>query len=573
MDVLMPDGTIISGVPEGITQKDLLARYGRYQANVEAKTEAVAKNSPFDVMSGVPIGPEAGIASLPQVAKPPEAAPEESRALTAEKYLAEVEARKQESPDRSVSDAVLDSGITLLKGTIGLPEAFVGLADIPSRGAIGKFLERSGYKPKEASAILDSYLSEAQQAANRKVSEAKGFVPTIQASLQNPSTIATSIGESLPQMIGGAGVARGLLKAAPALGPVIAGGLGEGILGAGSAAENIRAQNADKLLTTKQSLAALGSGAGTALFGVAGGRLAQKLGLDDIDTLLAAGGGRGGSKSVADFAKRALGSGVSEGVFEEMPQSAQETMWMNYATDKPLLEGVSEASAKGLLAGFGMGVMGGGLGALKQAQQDQRDRYQRPVGGEAEQIARQKGFLTPQAEPGIASLVPPATPSEAPIVGTMRMNIDGEETTKVTRQDGSVELDGVQVIAPKPPAPPTQPPSAPPAAPPAAQQPMPESESMDKDLMMRELMGQPPASSQMPPVSQAKTPNIDEVITAYRDDPEVLAGLLADDLNGQTHLTGEIRQIAKPARMLPVTIQRFSRRTVAPLSNKSNMGM
>ena len=451
----------------------------------------------------MPAEPEAGIAGLPQAVKPPEAAPEESRALTAEKYLAEVEARKQESPDRSVSDAVLDSGITLLKGTIGLPEAFVGLADIPSRGAIGKFLERSGYKPKEASAILDSYLSEAQQAANRKVSEAKGFVPTIQASLQNPSTIATAIGESLPQMIGGAGVARGLLKAAPALGPAIAGGLGEGILGAGSAAENIRAQNADKLLTTKQSLAALGSGAGTALFGIAGGRFAQKYGFDDIDTLLAAGGSRGGSKSVADFAKRVLGSGVSEGAFEEMPQSAQETVWMNYATDKPLFEGVPEASAKGLLAGFGMGVMGGGLGSLRQAQQEQQDRYQRPVGGEAEQIARQKGFLTPQAGPGIASLVPPATPSEAPIVSTMRMNIDGEETTKVTRQDGSVELDGVQVIAPKPPAPPAQPPAA---QPPAAQQPMPESESMDRDLMMRELQGQPAEQVVNLPPPQAATP-------------------------------------------------------------------
>jgi hypothetical protein len=526
-----------------IATEDPVAAKAKILTYLETKPPLFFPTKPAErpFAPSMPAEPEAGIAGLPQVAKPPEAAPEESRALTAEKYLAEVEARKQESPDRSVSDAVLDSGITLLKGTIGLPEAFVGLADIPSRGAIGKFLERSGYKPKEASAILDSYLSEAQQAANRKVSEAKGFVPTIQASLQNPSTIATSIGESLPQMIGGAGVARGLLKAAPALGPVIAGALGEGVLGAGSAAENIRAQNADKLLTTKQSLAALGSGAGTALFGFIGGRAAQKLGFDDIDTMLAAGGSRGGSKSVADFAKRVLGSGVSEGAFEEMPQSAQETVWMNYATDKPLFEGVPEASAKGLLAGFGMGVMGGGLGALKQAQQDQRDRYQRPVGGEAEQLARQKGFLTPQAEPGIASLVPPATPSEAPIVGTMRMNIDGEETVKVTRQDGSVELDGVQVIAPKPPAPPTQPP----AAPPAAQQPMPESESMDKDLMMRELMGQPPASSQMPPVSQAKTPNIDEVITAYRDDPEVLAGLLADDLNGQTHLTGEIRQIAE----------------------------
>ena len=68
MDVLMPDGTVISGVPEGATQKDLLVRYGRYQANKEA--EAEAPKPAFDVMSGAPVGPQAGIAALPQAAKP-----------------------------------------------------------------------------------------------------------------------------------------------------------------------------------------------------------------------------------------------------------------------------------------------------------------------------------------------------------------------------------------------------------------------------------------------------------------------------------------------------------------------
>ena len=32
MDVRMPDGTIISNVPDNITQEDLLARFGRYNA-------------------------------------------------------------------------------------------------------------------------------------------------------------------------------------------------------------------------------------------------------------------------------------------------------------------------------------------------------------------------------------------------------------------------------------------------------------------------------------------------------------------------------------------------------------
>jgi hypothetical protein len=380
MDVLMPDGTTITGVPEGTTQTELLARYGKYTA---AKTAA----------------PEPGLPSITPQAAPVEAAapvapatPMAPNVMDAQAYKAALEQRNQQTPERSVSDIVLDTGITFLKGTIGLPESFVGLADIPTKGAIGKLLEGAGYKPKEASAILDTYLSEAQQAANRKVSEAKGFVPTVQAALQNPSTIATSIGESVPQMIGGAGVARGILKAAPILGPVIAGGLGEGVLGAGSAAEDIRAQNANKLLTPEQATAAAGSGIGTALFGIAGGRLAQKLGLDDIQTMLAAGSSLGPAKSVVDFGRRAIGSGITEGIFQEMPQSGQEKMWMNYATNRPLLEGVPEAMGMGAVTGFGMGVLGGGAGASSQEPQGIKQ-------------------LVEKAEPTEPTAPPPAAPS------------------------------------------------------------------------------------------------------------------------------------------------------------------
>ena len=283
--------------------------------------------------------------------------PQRANAMTADEYRAQVAAREAQGYDRTFGGTAIDVGVTLLKSAIGLPEAFVGLADIPTLGYAGKILEDAGYKPKEAKAILDTYLSEAQQAANRKVRETKGFLPTIGAALQNPSVIATTVGESLAPMIGGAGIAQGVLKAAPALAPYLAGAIGEGVIGAGSSAEQIRQEAKDKLLTGKQALAAVGSGVGTAAFGVAGGKLAAKLGLDDIDTLLVTGSTQGGgSKSVKDFAKRSTASGISEGVFEEMPQSAQETMWMNYAQDKPLLEGVPEAAGMGLVTGAAMGV-------------------------------------------------------------------------------------------------------------------------------------------------------------------------------------------------------------------------
>jgi len=403
MDVLMPDGTTVTGVPEGTTQTELLARYGKYTAAKAPAPEA-----------GLPsIAPAAPVAQAAPVVQAEPAAPMAPNVMDAQAYKAALEKRNQETPERTISGTAVDAGITFLKGAIGLPEAFVGLADIPARGALGKLLEQNGYKPKEASAILDTYLSEAQQAANRKLNEAEGqgFIGKAKVAIQNPSTIATAIGEALPQMIGGAGIARGILKATPAIGSMsaatrgaIAGGLGEGILGAGSAAEDIRAQNANKLLTTEQSLAALGSGAGTALFGVVGGRLAQKLGLDDVQTMLATGSSLGPAKSVLDFSRRAIGSGISEGVFQEMPQSGQEKMWMNYATDRPLMEGVPEAMGMGVVTGFAMGALGGGAGAVGKQPQGIQQLVQQ----------NQQILGTPPAgtqPPAVSPAVPPAGPA------------------------------------------------------------------------------------------------------------------------------------------------------------------
>jgi hypothetical protein len=359
--------------------------------------------------------------------------------MTRDAYLSSLAKRQEQTPDRSISDAVLDSGITLLKGTIGLPEAFVGLADLPTFGRVGKFLQDSGYKPKEAKAILDSYLSEAQQVANRRVSETKGFFPTIGAALENPSVIATSIGESLPQMIGGAGIARGLLTAAPALGAAVAGGIGEGVLGAGSAAEQMRQESKDQLLTGKQALSAVGSGAGTAAFGIAGGKLAKKFGLEDIDTLLVSGSTQSGSKSVKDFAKRAFASGVSEGLFEEMPQSAQEQMWMNYATDKPLLEGVAEAAGMGAITGLAMGM---GATAAAGRSKPTPEPIPEPTGIAAlaptaplaVQPTPPAVIAAPEtiAEPtqGIAALIPPV----ASVVPTAPEDEEAQDTSAMMRE-------------------------------------------------------------------------------------------------------------------------------------------
>lgn len=269
--------------------------------------------------------------------------------------------------ERTFTGTLGDIGVTALKGAINLPEAVVGLVDIPTFGKFGKLLEDFA-DFDESKKILDEYYSPAQKAAQQRVQDAKGFMDSLGALVTNPSVIGTTVGESLPMMLGGMTAARGIAAKFPALAPWISAAIGEGVIGAGSAAEQIRNQTEDDELTLAQSAAALGTGLGTGLLGAAGGKVAQRLGLDDIDQALL----RGGDDAIAaetikqGFIERVLGSGITEGFLEELPQSAQEQMWQNWALDKPLFEGVQEAAAMGLVSG---GVTGGGFGAGKAVSQ------------------------------------------------------------------------------------------------------------------------------------------------------------------------------------------------------------
>jgi hypothetical protein len=159
--------------------------------------------------------------------------------------------------------------------------------------------------------------------------------------------------------------------------------------------------------------------------------LAQKLGLDDVDTLLA-GGSAQGTKSFKDFAKKAAYSGISEGVFEEMPQSAQETMWMNYATDRPLLEGVPEAAAMGLVTGATMGVGATGLGSLARGKPTKQEPPKVPAAEAA----------PPEAAPAEAAppTPPEAPPSETQDTATMLREALGEDINTVNMPEKAPEV-------------------------------------------------------------------------------------------------------------------------------------
>jgi hypothetical protein len=262
-------------------------------------------------------------------------------------------------PSGLVRRVVGDTGVSMLRGAVAVPEAAVGLADIVTGGRVGKFLENEGgsigFRPKEAKEIIGGMYSPEQKAANLAVQEADGFTGKFGAALQNPSVVAQAAAESLPSMLGGGVLARGAMKLAPRMSGFAAAGIGEGVMSAGSTAAQIRQETADGLLTAPQAGIAAASGAATGALGALAGKVAKSLGIGDIDTLIATGGKGTAATAQKGFARKVVEGAVSEGILEELPQSVQEQVAQNYALGKPLTEGVDYAAVMGMLSGMAMG--------------------------------------------------------------------------------------------------------------------------------------------------------------------------------------------------------------------------
>jgi hypothetical protein len=269
-----------------------------------------------------------------------------------------------------------DTARDLTKGLIGVPEMAVGLADLVSGGYAGKAAEAAGFTPRKWKMDLDASQSPERQAAQQKVFEAKGFVPTVQAMVENPSTILGSAVESAPSMVAGGLVGKLGLAAVSKLGhkaaawaagvpaAAVAGGVGEGVVTAGQQAEQIRQETEDKLLNWQQVALALGSGVATGTIGALSGKLAARLGIPKFETAIAHGGwtNPGVKKSLTERIAKGIGGMVTEGLLEELPQSTQEAIAQNIALGKPWDEGVAEQAAQGFVTGAAMGGVAGGFG-------------------------------------------------------------------------------------------------------------------------------------------------------------------------------------------------------------------
>lgn len=339
-------------------------------------------------------------------------------------------AKREETPTRSATDYVRDAAAWAAKGAVAVPEAVVGLADIATGGRAGKILENEGgavgFRPKQAREAINEWHSDATKEAQRKFQEAEGLGGKFQAAIENPSNIVGAVVESLPAMGAGGVAARALgaatrLGQAGAKGAAAAGALGEGVVGAGSAAEQIRQETDDGLLSPGQAAAAAATGAATAGFGYAGGRMAQRLGIGDAETMLAQ-GNQGIAKQFADDAamaatnpllqqravksipRQVIEGAISEGFLEELPQSVAEQIFQNLALGKDWSQDVDTAVVLGTLSGA---AMGGGAAGYRAA------REPRAGAAEAGQAVDAAGQEDRQAAPDVAG-APVAAAAPAP---------------------------------------------------------------------------------------------------------------------------------------------------------------
>ena len=187
-------------------------------------------------------------------------------------------------------------------GFVDVGEAAVGLGRmIPGAGAgLGWMLDKAGYNPEATHRFLDDYYSPATRQAMDAVENARGVRGTLDALRDNPAAIAYGAARQAPTAIGGAAIGKKAMplvnkgaqamakrKAArqaaagelmkvtpytPGIGTDIAAtAIGEGIVGTGQGAEEIRQEAPTAPWTAAKSGQAIMRGFGEGIMSAATG--------------------------------------------------------------------------------------------------------------------------------------------------------------------------------------------------------------------------------------------------------------------------------------------------------------
>lgn len=324
-------------------------------------------------------------------------------------------------PDAAPSDPqdpsrLGDLARSLKVGALKLPGQVAGLLDIPAALTSGDrpitkaadwIGEQTGFQPGkwakdarfspqyEASrAAVDAAWKPVDQAVADPAASKADVVRALMDSLpdlaakyaQNPMYSLNQAVESAPGMIAGGGLSRLLMTAGRAPGVAgglerlagtwaapIAGGVGEGAMQAGQVMDEFKGTD-----QRRAAIAALASGGLDALIAGAGGRVANRLGLETPETLMAKIGDKSlagaTAKGAATAAAKLAGGAVGEGVLQEFPQSMQEQAWQNWAEGKPIGEGVLRAGVEGGITGAMMGAGSNVPGAARAVIPQREDK-------------------------------------------------------------------------------------------------------------------------------------------------------------------------------------------------------
>lgn len=301
-------------------------------------------------------------------------------------------------PVKQNKGIVGDTVTSLKRGIEQIPGIATGLADLapaigfgirPVTKAAEWVGEKTGFEPgkwadKAQAEYSDNYQNEQKAIADAWQDPNKGALDIAGEYLKNPAYTVQQVANSIPSMVAGGVLSKGLMIAGRAAAPAaemagaaakevapgyleravgdkwaapVAGGTGEGAVQAGQQME----QDKDLADQRKNAVAALGSGVVDAVIGMGAGRLAEHFGLETAETAMAKAFDTKVKQSLSlgqkfGRAGAMAGGATSEGVLQELPQSAQEQMWQNYAEDKPLYDGVPRQAVEGAIAGFAMGA-------------------------------------------------------------------------------------------------------------------------------------------------------------------------------------------------------------------------
>ena len=292
---------------------------------------------------------------------------------------------------QEVIDWVKNTGVSGAAMVLSdIPNIVIGLMDfIPSMGvdmlrpvefgAFGNELEKLGYSTKKVGAFFEELYSDSYKAGDQEIKDAEGIKDTALALINNPEVPFQGAIRSIgPMILGGiegraltrlgktATLAKGMSgpqmpgylvrRFGETIAARIGGAIGEGSVGALGNLEQTRANTEGGKLSPGQVAAQAVGGIFTALIGYSSSIVAGKLGIADIDDLLAGGKVPKIARTAAEksFIRKWVEGVFQEAVYEEGLQSWQEGIFDNLANDRPLFEGATENTLRGIASGVFM---------------------------------------------------------------------------------------------------------------------------------------------------------------------------------------------------------------------------